>query len=376
MVAGKIVVAQVLPELQSGGVERDTLELAEYLVEQGHQSLVISGGGRLVAQLEAAGSEHIKMDLGKKSPTSLAYIPPLRRLLRERRVNILHLRSRMPAWIAYLAWKSLAPKLRPRLVTTFHGFYSVNRYSAIMTKGEKVIAVSRVIADHIRENYQVPEQRVELIHDGVNTRTFSPEAVSPQRVAALKRQWQLPEAEPIIMLPGRITRLKGHDIFLQSLAQIKELPWQAICVGDTEDNPEYAGQLLQLTAGLGLDQRVKFVGHCSEMPAALLLADLVVSATSTAAEAFGLTTVEAGAMGRAVIATAHGGSLETVLPGKTGWLVEPNNPAALAAAIKEALSDADRRQKLGAAGREWINRDFTTARMCAKSLNLYQQLMR
>lgn len=376
MVAGKIVVAQVLPELQSGGVERDTLELAEYLVEQGHQSLVISGGGRLVAQLEAAGSEHIKMDLGKKSPASLAYILPLRRLLRERRVNILHLRSRMPAWIAYLAWKSLAPKLRPRLVTTFHGFYSVNRYSAIMTKGEKVIAVSRVIADHIRENYQVPEQRVELIHDGVNTITFSPEAVSPQRVAALKRQWQLPEAGPIIMLPGRITRLKGHDIFLQSLAQIKELPWQAICVGDTEDNPEYAGQLLQLTASLGLDQRVKFVGHCSEMPAALLLADLVVSATSTAAEAFGLTTVEAGAMGRAVIATAHGGSLETVLPGKTGWLVEPNNPAALAAAIKEALSDADRRQKLGAAGREWINRDFTTARMCAKSLNLYQQLMR
>ncbi|MFH7320450.1 glycosyltransferase family 4 protein [Desulfurivibrio sp. D14AmB] len=376
MVAGKIVVAQVLPELQSGGVERDTLELAGYLAQRGHQSLVISGGGRLVSRLEAEGSEHITMNLGRKSPSSLTFIPPLRRLLRQRRVDILHLRSRMPAWIAYLAWKSLPAGRRPHLVTTFHGFYSINSYSAIMTRGEKVIAVSRAIADHIQQHYQVPKQRIELIHDGVNTDTFHPGAVPPQRVAALRRQWQLPAAGPIIMLPGRITRLKGHDIFLRSLAQIKELPWLAICVGDLEDNPEYAGQLRQLSASLGLAQRVKFVGHCSEMPAALLLADLVVSATSTAAEAFGLTTVEAGAMGRAVVATAHGGSLETVLPGQTGWLVEPNNPTALAFALKEALGDPDRRQRLGAAAQEWINSNFTTARMCAKSLNLYQQLIR
>jgi glycosyltransferase involved in cell wall biosynthesis len=375
MVAGKITVAQVLPELESGGVERDTLELAEYLVRHGHNSLVVSGGGRLVSQLEAEGSEHIGMALGRKSPASLGYIPLLRRLLLERRVDILHLRSRMPAWIAYLAWKSLPPARRPRLVTTFHGFYSVNRYSAIMTKGEKVIAVSRAIAEHIREAYQISAERIELIHDGVDTKVFDPAAVVPERTAALRRQWGLPETSPVIMLPGRITRLKGHDVFLRALATLNDSPWLAVCVGDLTDNPSYTTELRKLAVHLGLEDKVKFVGYCSDMPAAMLLADLVVSATSTKAEAFGLVAVEAAAMGRAVVASAHGGSLETVLPGKTGWLVAPNSVSALAGALREALND-QRCRSFGSAGREWVRTNFTLDRMCAKTLALYGGLLR
>ncbi len=375
----KIRVVQILPELESGGVERGTLELAEYLVRQGHESLVISGGGRLVAQLEAGGSEHIEMPLGKKKPASLGYILPLRRLLLERRIDILHLRSRMPAWLAYLAWKTLPCGKRPRLVTTFHGFYSVNRYSAVMTKGERIIAVSRSIAEHIRQNYQVDDQRIVLIHRGVDTKVFNPEAVSSERLKSLQQQWQLAVAKttssPLIMLPGRISRWKGHDIFLQALARIKELPWRAICVGDLGENPGYAEHLRQMAIELDLADRVKFTGHCSDMAAALLLADLVVSPASTEAEAFGRVVVEAAAMGKPVIASAHGGSLETVLPGQTGWLVEPNNIPSLTATLREALSNAARLRDYGTAGRKWVGENFTVERMCATTLEVYGDLL-
>lgn len=409
-----LVVLQVLPELESGGVERGTLEVARHLVQQGHRSLVVSGGGRLVQQLEEEGSKHIEMPLGKKSPLSLAWIPAFRHLLTEHRVNILHLRSRMPAWIAYLAWKSLPTNRRPRLVTTFHGFYSVNQYSAIMTKGEKVIAVSQTIADHIREHYRVEEERIVLIHRGVDIEKFAPEAVSSMRLAALRRQWGLTEKTfrppaadlarpandqqqvirtvkrprtptpvttgneqspaPIIMLPGRISRWKGHDVFLRSLAQIKNLPWLALCVGDMNENSGYGDQLMNLRNELGLEQRVKFVGHCADMPAALLLADLVVSPASTEAEAFGRIAVEGAAMGKPVIASAHGGSLETVLPGQTGWLVTPNDATALADALLEALSNIDKCRHLGETGRQWVHKKFTTATMCKQTLTLYEKL--
>lgn len=376
----KLTVLQVLPELNSGGVERGTLELSAHLAAHGHRSLVVSGGGRLVAQLEAEGGRHIAMPIDRKSPASLLWIPALRRLLQREKVDILHLRSRMPAWIAYLAWKSLPASRRPRLVTTFHGFYSINRYSAIMAKGERVIAVSRAIADHIREHYPVAAKRIKVIHRGVDIKKFTPAAVGSQRLTDLRRQWRLPEPEPgwqhhpVVMLPGRISRWKGHDVFLQSLAQIKDLPWLALCVGDTSENPGYGDQLLRLSKELDLDRRVKFVGHCADMPAALLLADLVVSPASTEAEAFGRVAVEAAAMGKPVIASAQGGSLETVLPGVTGWLVPPNDTAALATALRQVLADGAKHRRLGENGRRLVQEKFTTTTMCAQTLALYNEL--
>ena len=148
--ARSLTVVQMLPELEGGGVERGTLELGKYLAEHGHRSLVISAGGRLVGQLEREGSKHIPWNVGSKSPICLKYILPLRRLLQKEQVDVLHLRSRMPAWVGYLAWKSLPKSKRPALVTTFHGFYSVNSYSAIMTKGDGIIAVSESIKKHIQ----------------------------------------------------------------------------------------------------------------------------------------------------------------------------------------------------------------------------------
>lgn len=370
-----LVALQVLPELESGGVEQCVLALAGYLARGKHTSLVVSGGGRLVPQLESEGSLHFSMPVGKKSPTSLAYVHILRRLLIDQKVDILHLHSRMPAWIAWLAWKSLPPVKRPRLVTTFHGFYSVNKYSAVMTKGEKIIAVSKAIQDHIQTQYQVEPGRIEMIYNGIDLEKFNPQSVSDERLANLARQWELNQDFPLILLPGRITRLKGHDIFLQSLKRIQDLPWTAVCAGDLQDNPEYAGKLQQKAKCLGLDTRVKFVGHCPDMPAAFKLADLVVSPASTEAEAFGLVAVEAAAMGKTVIASAHGGSLETVIPGKTGWLVEPNKEVPLANALREALSDDEYRHYLAKNGREWVTSNFSLAKSTSLTVELYQKLL-
>lgn len=386
----KLTVLQVLPELESGGVERGTLELARHLAQNGHNSLVVSGGGRMVAKLEAEGSQHIAMSLGKKNPLTLTWLIPLRRLLISRQVDIIHSRSRVPAWIAYLAWKSLPLRKRPRFVTTFHGFYSVNSYSAIMTKGEKVIAVSKAIADHIQKCYQISPQRIVTIPRGVDTDSFDPAQITEERLNTLKSEWNLsvslPVATstnrydnktnlPLIMLPGRISRLKGHDVFLKALAQILDLPWQAVCVGDPKENPGYATELLNLAQSLQIDHRVKFVGHCSDMPSALMLADLVVSTTYTHPEAFGRIAVEAAAMGKAMIASAHGGSLETVIPGKTGWLVAPGDHIALANALREALLDDKTRERFGQAGRKMALDNFTTTKTCERTISLYKELI-
>ena len=372
----KITVVQMLPELNSGGVERGTLELGAFLVKKGHRSIVISGGGRMVAQLEKEGSHHINWQVGKKSLSTFKYILPLRRMLLEEKVDILHLRSRVPAWVGYLAWKSLPADRRPRLVTTFHGFYSINRFSAVMTKGERVIAISRFIAKHIRKNYHVSDKKMVIIHRGVDTEAFDPGKVSKERIALIEQQWQLTDAKPpIIMLPGRISPWKGHDILIKALADLRDLPWTSVFIGDTAENPRITENLKDMLHEYQLLDRVKFVGHCSDMPAAYMLADIVISAASTEPEAFGRVAVEAGAMGKPVIATAHGGSLETVLPDKTGWLVKPNDANSLSVALGEAIVDNELRQKLGRQGKDWVRNNFTIASMCEKTLALYENLL-
>ncbi|NNK93250.1 MAG: glycosyltransferase, partial [Desulfobacterales bacterium] len=368
-------VVQLLPELDSGGVERGTLEMGKYLAEHHHRSFVISGGGRLVNQLITEGSHHIPWKIGAKNPSVLKYIFSLRRLLINEQIDILHLRSRMPAWIGYLTWKTLPKDSRPTLITTFHGFYSVNKYSAIMTKGMGIIAVSNSIEKHIRENYQF-KNGIKLIFRGVDKDTFNPENVTESRLAELREQWGLSDdGRTVIMLPGRLTSWKGQDVFIDALGSIADLSFTALCVGDTEDNPSFTKQLRERITSLGLSNKIKLVGHCQDMPAALKLADLVVSASSSQPEAFGRTTIEAMAMGKAVIATAHGGSLETVKPGQSGWLVNPGDADGLARALNEALASPEKLVRYGSAGKEIANKTFTTKSMCEKTISYYRELI-
>jgi glycosyltransferase involved in cell wall biosynthesis len=376
MVAEKLTVVQVLPELDEGGVEGETLDLAIFLARNGHRSVVVSGGGRMVPQLEKKGCIHVLWPhIGEKSLRCLQYVAKLRKYLQDERVDILHLRSRLPAWISYLAWNLLPENDKPSLITTFHGFYSVNSYSRIMTKGEKVAAVSETIKQHIIDNYKIDENRIRLIHGGFDVRDFSPDVVSPERIQVLREKW-LPQhnGTPIIVLPGRLTQWKGQDLLIESLARIKDQQFIALLIGDTEENPSFTRKLTEQINFHELQNKIMLVGHCTDMPAALLLADVVVSASSTQPEAFGKVAIEAMAMGKPVIATAHGGSLETVLPGKTGWLVPPLDPASMAIAITEALDNLEYARSLGSQARAWVNERFTAKAMCEKTLALYQEV--
>jgi glycosyltransferase involved in cell wall biosynthesis/O-antigen ligase len=375
MVRKQLTVVQMLPELESGGVERGTLEMGRYLAEHGHTSIVISGGGRMVDQLTAEGSVHYFWRVGEKSLRCLLYLLPLRRLLIEKQVDILHVRSRLPAWIGYLVWRTLPASRRPRLVSTFHGFHSINAYSAIMAKGEKVIAVSGAITEHIQQAYGICPDKIVQIYRGFDEAVFHPEVVSKQRVEVLKTKWGLPDPlPPVIMLPARLTRLKGHALFFASLSRIIRLPWIAVCVGDTRENPAAAQRLTRQLAEQNLKERVKLVGHCSDMPAALMLADIVVSA-SIEPEACSRVMLEAQAMGKMVVASAHGGTLETIRDSYTGFLVTPGHSRHLAQALAKAIGDPQLRSRYGQNGRYWVRERFTVKKMCRKTVALYYALL-
>ncbi len=375
MVAGKYTIVQMLPELITGGVERGTLEMGAFLVNKGHRSIVASNGGPMVEELIKNGSEHIKLPVGEKNPKALLCIPKLRKFFLEEKVDILHLRSRLPAWVGLVAAKTINKKMRPRVITTFHGFYSINAYSAVMTKGERIIAVSEQIREHICEKYDVIEDHIKLINRGFDASVFNPECVEQARISKLKKKWGLEKKTgPFIMLPGRFTQLKGHDLFLSALEKIKHLSWTAVLVGDEKEKPAYAAHLKAQVAQNNLEDRVIFAGHCNDMPAAFLLSDLTISA-SIHPESFGRTAVESQAMGVPVVATSHGGSLGTVIPDKTGWLFPPTDVDALVSVLKKALADPNNLERLGRQAKEWVNHNFTTKLMCEKTLMLYKELM-
>ncbi|RKZ36107.1 MAG: glycosyl transferase, partial [Gammaproteobacteria bacterium] len=222
MVERRLTVAQILPRLHTGGVERGTLEVAAELVRHGHRSLVVADSGGLEDELIRQGSEHYPWPIGKKTPLTLRLVPRLRRLLRDEQVDIVHARSRLPAWVAYLAWRGLPPQSRPHFVTTFHGFYSVGRYSAIMAKGERVIAVSRCMRDHILEKYPlVDPAHVTVIYRGVDPAAF-PFGFTPAE--SWTRDWyaEFPETKGkyLLTIVGRISRLKGHADFIELIQRL------------------------------------------------------------------------------------------------------------------------------------------------------------
>jgi glycosyltransferase involved in cell wall biosynthesis len=377
MVAKKLSIIQIVPEMDEGGVEGETFDLACDLVRRGHRSIVISGGGRMVSALENAGVEHLLWsNIGAKNFYCLPYIAKLRALLMKERIDILHLRSRLPAWVGWLAWKSLKRSDRPGLLTTFHGFYSINCYSAIMTKGQKIVAVSKSIQAHIQEHYHIDPSLIEIIYGGVDHHQFCEENVSTDRIDALKEQWNLQNnTDPVILLPGRLTQWKGQDVFIDALLRLKEYAFKAICVGDIPAN-FYVESLQKSIVNKGIEGKIQLVGHCDDMPAALALSDIVVSASSTQAEAFGKVAIEAMAMAKPVIATSHGGSLETVIPGKTGWLIPPLDSDALALALRDALENKNERESRGILGRQRILDHFSVNIMCEKNVVLYESLLR
>ena len=312
MASQSIAVLQVLPALESGGVERGTLEVGRHLVEHGHRSLVMSAGGRLVGQLAGEGSRHFCWPIGEKSLRTLGLVRKLRRFLVEQQVDILHVRSRLPAWVGYLAWRGMNPATRPRLVSTFHGFYSVNSYSAVMTKAEHIIAVSDCIADHIAKEYG-PHAPVTTIHRGIDPGEYSG-GFRPD--APWRRRWaeEYPhlQRKRLVTLPGRITRLKGHHDFIEIIGRLKAMmpDVHGLIVGGYEPRrSSYFAELEEAIRRRGLSSDITFTGNRGDLKEIMSISALVLSLSSQP-ESFGRTVLEALALGVPVVAYDHGGASE------------------------------------------------------------------
>ncbi|WP_372741273.1 glycosyltransferase [Neptunomonas sp.] len=339
-------VVQVLPDLNGGGVERGTLEVAEALIKAGHESVVISAGGRMVAELEAAGSRHVQWDLGKKSLLTFRHIWAVRQWLADEQPDILHLRSRMPAWVMWFAWRGLPKKQRPHLVTTVHGLYSVSRYSAIMCKGEKVIAVSDTVKKYIVDNYpQTAKAKIVRIFRGVDAKDF---IYAYQPSADWKKAWyaQFPQSQHkiVLTLPGRLTRLKGHNDFISLIERLVRAGLNVcglIVGGEDPKRQAYAQSLHQSVIEKGLGDRIIFTGARSDIRDIYGISQLVFS-LSTKPESFGRTVLEALRIGVPTVGYDHGGVGEILTAMFAQGKVELGNADELDAVVKSLIESGQK----------------------------------
>jgi glycosyltransferase involved in cell wall biosynthesis len=307
-----LTVVQLLPALESGGVERSTLEIADALVRAGHRAIVVSAGGRLVPVLQAGGAEHVALDIGRKSPLVLRQVPALRRLFAGWRPDLVHARSRLPAWIGRLALRGMADAVRPRFVTTVHGLNSPSRYSAVMTRGERVVCVSRTVRDYVLRHYpETDPARLRVVPRGIDPTQF-PRRPWPDRAArgsVATRHPALGGDGPLLLLPGRGTRLKGHADALALLAALRTGGSDArLWMPGARESSRgaYVAELEAEAARLGIAQALAITPPTADMVEAYAASDLVLQ-LSRKPEAFGRTVVEALAVGRPVLGWAHGG---------------------------------------------------------------------
>jgi glycosyltransferase involved in cell wall biosynthesis len=364
-------ILQILPELNAGGVERGTVEIARALVLAGHESVVVSNGGRLVAQLEADGTRHLTLPVHRKRIGSLLQISKLRRIFEQEKPDIVHARSRVPAWLAWLALRGMDVKNRPHFVTTVHGFYSVNVYSAVMTKGERVIAVSESIRGYILKNYPaVPPEKIRVIHRGVDplefARGWQPDA---SWLAAWTAEHPALTGKRVLLLPGRITRWKGQTDFIELIAQLnaRGQPVHGLIAGDTHPKKKaFLSELQALAADKGVSADITFLGHRSDVREVMAVSDMVFS-LSTDPEAFGRVSLEAMALGKPVVAYDHGGvaeQLKLLFPGGT---VKPGDQAELVTATLRLLEAQERPAA--------VNAPLTLSAMCEATLAVYAEVL-
>ena len=372
------VVMQIIPELGPGGAEQGCIDVAAELVRSGAQAIVVSNGGARVHELTRIGAVHINLPVHSKNPVVMwRNALHLRKLIKRYGVDIVHARSRAPAWSAYWACKIL-PSVH--FMTTCHAPYNISGewkrfYNSVIARGERVIAISNHVAQYLRENYHISADKIRLIHRGIPLEKFHPTSVTPDRMITLSAEWRVPDGTNIIMLPGRLTRWKGHHVLIEAMALLNRKDLFCVLIGSDQGRSEYRKELEDTIQEKGLGGQVRIVNHCNDMPAAYMLTSVVVSA-STDPEGFGRIPIEAQAMGRPIIATDHGGAQETVVNGETGWLVPPGDAQALAAAIHSAMSlTPSQRAMLATRAMAHVATHFTREQMTDRTLNVYAELI-
>jgi lipid-A-disaccharide synthase len=374
-------VAQIIPSLDSGGAEQACVDINAALVKVGAHSVVVSSGGRLQHRIEADGGVHIAMPVASKNPLRILINAfQLAALARRQRLTHLHARSRAPAWSALLAARLAGCKF----VTTFHALYKFNSpikhwYNSVMARADAVIAISHLVARHVRSAYVLKRDRLVTISRGIDLAAFDPAIIDDRRKLKLREEWGLKAGERVILLPARLSRIKGHIVLIEAMTILRQDSAHknivAIMIGDDQGRSEYRDELNNMIARQGLGDCIRLFDHCADMPAAYALADVVVMA-SVVPEGFGRVPVEAQAMGVPVIASNLGAVRETVLENETGWLFTPHDARALAHAIDNVLSlPPDKRGQLATTAIAHVHRHFDQRQMTAATLAVYRQLM-
>ena len=382
-------ILQIIPRLDTGGAERTTIEMTQAIVAAGGRALVVTDGGRMLPQVIDAGGEVVTLNAGTKNPLAmLANARRLQILVERENVDLLHARSRAPAWSALMA----ARLSRRPLVTTYHGAYNENgavkrTYNGVMARGDVVIANSHYTSRLIQARYGTLESRIRVIHRGIDEASFDPEQVTPDRVERLRAQWGVQPGQRVVLHAARLTGWKGQSVVVSAAARLLQqvVPgsdWVVILAGDAQGRSDYVDEIKRQITTQGLTGRVRLAGHVDDMPAAYLAAHVAVVA-STEPEAFGRAAAEAEAMRCPVIATNIGAAPETVraepqFPASsiTGWLVPPGDAERLAHHIGQALrlTHAER-SSIGERARAHVTQSFSLASMQSATLRVYDDLL-
>ena len=372
------VVLQVLPELETGGLETGTVEMACELQKHGIKNFVASQGGRMVHDLEKAKVPHITLPLKTKNPFKmLSNAKKLEKVIRENGINIVHARSRAPAWSAYWA----AKRAGVHFMTTFHGTYGLGPfgikklYNRVMTYGERGSAISNHIRNHMIKNYKTDDGKIRLIFRCADIEKFNPAAVSQERMIKKIKEYNIAEDKPVILLPGRITHWKGQHLLIEALHLMKHKDYYCIIAGAEQGRTDYLNHIKNLARKYNLQDRVGFFGIYSDAPALMMVSNIILS-TAIEPEAFGRIAVEGQAMGKIVIASNIGGSLDNLIDGKTGRLFVSNDAQSLADAIDWALDlPEEEKKKISEAAVKNVKDNFTKEIMCDKTIKVYKELM-
>ncbi|WP_235528654.1 MULTISPECIES: glycosyltransferase family 4 protein [unclassified Phenylobacterium] len=373
---------QVVPELETGGAEQTTIDVANAVVRAGGKALVATRGGRMAARLEADGGRLAQMPVQTKNPlVMLGNAARLVDLIRKEKVSIVHARSRAPAFSAL--WAAQATKTP--FVATYHGVYgaknSVKRwYNAVMTRGDLVIANSDYTRDHVLAEHQIDPTRIVSIPRGIDLERFNPSWVTPERVQALREAWSVDSRDRRVklLLAGRLTRIKGHLLIIEAARRMRAQGTENFLIlfaGDDQGRTGYREEVEAAIVAAELSEYVRLVGHCDDMPAAYQICDIAMLPT-TKPESFGRTAVEPQVMGKPVLASDHGGTTETVLNGETGWLVKVDDPDAWAVAMNKAIEmGAPRLAAMGQAAANRARRLYSVDAMCDATLDAYAQVL-
>ena len=376
MIKNKYTIAQILPALNTGGVERGVIEVSKSLVDNNFKSIVISSGGHMETQLRRTGSIHYTLDVNSKNPLKWRKIrKKLKVILEKEKVDLIHFCSRAPAWIGF----PLGKILDIPVITSVHmrfrkSNYFKKIYNSILTRGDAIIAISNHIEMSIKSIFPKVSNKIKLIHRGVDLNLFEANKIKPARIIAQSKLIGIKDSIPVIVMAARPALWKGYLLLFEALSKVKN-NFQCVLIGAADGNQKFQQQLINRIIKFNLEGKIKLVKSSRDIQAAMILGDIVVMPSVTP-EPFGRIIVEAQALGKIPIAFDHGGASETIIDGKTGFLAAANNASSLAEKISFALSLKDsKRQKMGEYSKKFVSKNFSHDRMCNLTISLYKQCL-